>query len=1119
LRLPREAMLSLTSARAIDPNHPVPPDEIVRMLEASGDYTTLRDALEKLANDCTGLEDRARYLVRAAEIDEHRLGDDARSASTYARALAETPEDELISERLERVLVRHAVAAVNTNARSIPPLSPFSGTSNLLNLQIRRLDSRMQAASAARLAFGLAQLYLRSGRDVAQATRLLETVLEHDANHIPALRTLEGVARRTSDWARLAQVLSREGDVFADARARLGALWNLACIEEWRLSGADPLQTYQRILQLDPTEPGALYAAERREMPNARKGDRRARKLALVALRSLHALASDEGTRRALQMKLALLLENTARDLAAQALVQVEGVTDAPQLSLLKEALDGYRFILEEDPLSVAAATGLARIAPRLSNVEAAVQAAISLADLSVLPAARARYLIDAAELLLGPSASDVLGHPEHRTARAADLLEKALSANPDSVVAAGRLATVRRDTDDSEQVVEVFRTALGRAHDVGAIVQLGAEIARVARDKLGDLPLGIDALRRVRMAAPNHVPSLLTLAELCVAQRAWPEAVDALESVVTVGREAAPQLTALFSLSSIYEHVLQRAQDSERALRTALEIDPLNARALRGVLRHITAQHTPPADMETGVAVDPISVMDDETRAEVADLVERLARVEEDGEQRCDLLLKLADLRARLGDAAAVERALVEAVARTPASMTAFGRLSAHFRTSTGRDHVAFARALLAVIARGQQVGMVDARWYATLGQLEIESLSRLRDGIGHLQQAVQLNPTMFETRFELGRAYCRAGANGDAALHLLGMILPSSTPLLSIAEPAAALALLEQALQNERRMEEALVVNELRAIAGDVDEGRHAWLRSRRLVPPENQAQLDRPSLVAHVLPAEGRHVLLEVAAAVAGIESKILRADLTELGITSRDRISSRSGHPTRVIFDRVLRTLGLEDLELVVSRTVTRTRVLAQDTLWVVVPKRLSEMPEPAQLASLGRALARVSLGVPWLEELPPPHIEGLLIACARQVVHGYGADDLDVLSQKLVMQYEPNVARVITRKHKKILEELVPHLAAPQGRPIPIDDFVTALARAEMRATALITGDLLATVEELCGIDPALLHAMERFSGPALAALLEHSFGGDVVRYSLSGDALALRRRICTTWTS
>ncbi|WP_394826640.1 hypothetical protein [Pendulispora albinea] len=1115
LRSPKDAMVSLSAARAIDPNHPVPPDEIVRMLEATGDYVTLRDAMETLANDCSGLEDRARYLVRAAEIDEHRLANDERAATTYARALAETPEDELIAERLERAIMRHAViATAKGKALSF-------NTTNLLSLQVRRLEHKMHPASAARLSFGLAQLYLRTGRDIPQATKLLEIVLEIDKRHIPALRTLEGVSRRTNDWARLAHVLSRQGDVFSNLRARLGALWHLASLEEWRQAGGDPLQTYQRILQLDPTEPGALYAIERREMASARKGDKRTRKTVLTALRSLHALASDEGTRRAIQLRLALILENAANDPSLRGTVEVEGITDAPMLAMLREALDRYRTILAYDPLSVAAATGIARIAPRLADVESAVTAAISLADLSILPSARARYLIDAAELLLGPVASDVLGSPERRTARAADLLEKALSANPDSVMAAGRLATVRRETNQSEQIVEVFRQALKRARAEGAIVLLGAEIARVAREKLGDLPLGIAAMRRVREAAPNHISSLLTLAELCVAQRTWPEAVDALESVVALGREPGPRLTALFSLSSIYEHVMNRPSESERTLRTALALDPLNARALRGVLRHITAQHTAPPELETGVAFDPVSVMDDETRTEVADLVERLARVEEDPEQRCELLLKLADLRMRLGDPVAVERALVEAVARTPASMMAFGRLSAHFRTSSGRDHVAFARALMAVIARGREVGVVDARWLATLGQLEIESLQRLREGIGHLQQAVQLNATMHETRFELARALARANANDEAARHLLGMVLPTSAPLLALSEPPAAIALLERTLQNDRRMEEALVVSELRAVAGDVDEGRLAWLRSRRLIAStESQnVQLDRPTIVTHVLPVEGRHVLLEVAAAVAGIESKILRADLSELGITSRDRVSSRSGHPTRVLFDRVLRTLGMEDLELVISPSVTRTRVLAQDTLWIVVPKRLSEMPEPAQLASIARALTRASLGVPWLEELPPPHIEGLLIACARQVVHGYGADELDVLSQKLVAQYEPNVARAMSRKQKKVLEELGPHLAAPQGRPIPVDGFISALARAEMRATSLITGDLLATLEELCTIDPSLARSMERFGAPALAAVLEHSFGGDVARFALSGEAIALRRRIGTTWTT
>jgi hypothetical protein len=242
------------------------------------------------------------------------------------------------------------------------------------------------------------------------------------------------------------------------------------------------------------------------------------------------------------------------------------------------------------------------------------------------------------------------------------------------------------------------------------------------------------------------------------------------------------------------------------------------------------------------------------------------------------------------------------------------------------------------------------------------------------------------------------------------------------------------------------------------------------------------------------------------------------VSELGISSRDRISSRSGHPTRQALDRMAKALGLSDVELVVTASVSRTRVLAQDTLWIVVPKPVSELAEPAQLASIGRALARVALGVPWLEELPPPHIEALLLAAARQVVPTFGDDFIDVIAKKLVSTYEPSVARALTRRQKKMLEELAPHVAAPQGRPTPIDTFIGALARAELRAAYLLCGDLLATIDEIRSFDAIFARASDRPGAPTVTAVLDHLYAGDIARYALTAEATALRRRIGTTWT-
>jgi len=273
-----------------------------------------------------------------------------------------------------------------------------------------------------------------------------------------------------------------------------------------------------------------------------------------------------------------------------------------------------------------------------------------------------------------------------------------------------------------------------------------------------------------------------------------------------------------------------------------------------------------------------------------------------------------------------------------------------------------------------------------------------------------------------------------------------------------------------------------------------------------------------VSHVLPPEGRHILLEVAVAVAGLEAKMMRSDLSELGISSRDRITSRSGHPTRVILDRVARQMGVGEVELAVAPSVTRTRVLTQDVPWVVVPPALVEQTEMAQVASIARAVARIAYGVPWLEELTPPHIEALLVAAARQAVPGYGQDDVDVLTLKLVNQHEPTIAKLLTRRQKKQLEELAPHIASPQSRPPQADVFVNALARAELRTAFVVTGDLLTMVDEMRLLDQTLHRATDSSGPNALAAVLGHAFAGDVVRYALTPEATALRRRLGSTWT-
>ncbi len=1078
LRMPSDALRSLEAAAALDPTHPVPQEEILRMLESKGDFQTLRDSMELLAKDAPTAEDRQRHLIRAAELDEYRLGNDERAALTYSRALTEAPDDDFLCDRLERILARRAVAEIKGKPAGTVP----TGFLELDALWSRRLERAKLPSMIRKYALDLSLIGIELAKDSGHLKGLLESALVDDPSSIPALRLLEFVTRQAGDVNHLARTLSRQGAVFEDPRASLGALYELFALEEWRLPAADAAATCERILRVSARDPIALERAVQHALPAARKGSLAALQRAIGHLRSLVAHSYEDGVRHEAQLRLALLLEKAG---------------ERGETSLVKEAVDRYAAALHLDPLSVTAASGLARTASITNNNEGMIDAALSLAELSANGPARGRYFFEAAELLIaepGPTLRE-------RKERAAECLEKSLDADPNLVDAIARLSTLRHEERHPAKLVDPFRRAIERATDRQAILELGQTLARTAKEDLGDLPLAMTAIRRCRDVAPNDVAVLLTLSEIAIAQGLWPEAVEALTHVVDRSGESRQKMTALFALSNIYAHVLKMEAEAEKTLRRALALNPRHPRALRALLRSLEGKGQGRSD-------------------EAASLIEELALVETDIALRADYLLRAADIREGLGQRIRAEKALIEVTATVPDRIECFERLLAFYRRPDGaHDEKGLADALALVIARGEALGHREARWHFALGRLDLESLGRYKEAVDNFERTVALSPQTTEAYAQLIIALAKAGRTAEAGRVGLSLFDDDSKKFRSVSDPERILRIIEDSFSAERRGDEAVVMAELRAFSGTLDEGRLRWLHQRHLGPLDSHhSQLDRAALVTHVLPPEGRHVLLEVAAAVAGIESKMFRTDLADLGIGPKDRITSRSGHPTRALMDRLCRSLGLSDLELVISSNVHRARVIAHDTLWIVLPRGVADMPESAQLATLARALTRISLGVPWLEEMPPGQIEAFLVACGRQVVHGYGADDVDILVSKLIPAFETAVLKHLGRKQRKILEELAVYLSAESGRPLPIDFFMHALARAELRASYLLTGNLIATVDELRGFDAELGTRTDTPSRETLFRLLENPLAGDVFRYAITPEAQALRRRIGTNWT-
>jgi serine/threonine protein kinase len=1056
LRAPREAIESLQAAVAIDPHHPGAREAIAWQLEGLGDASLLRDGLVALAEASARTTERALWLARAGEIAELVLSDDAGAMSLYARAREVAPDSAWLEGRELRVQYR-------------------LGRDGHRPVLVDALGARLaRVPSDAARAFDLAVEIVDDASQADRATQLLEDVLAADPAAPHALRSLERVARATGSTAMMANALAQQADAFADDAPKLGALWAEEALVEWKLPDGDPTGVIDSILERAPGDRAALAHAVRLSLPRAREADTAGQGRVVAAVRSQLSQATDETERLCAHLMLGLLLE-----------IGEQGEERA------RGALLHYRKALEIDARSVVAAEGAARLGSALRDAEAVVAASLAHAELTTDGRRRAAHLVQAAGQTLAPQTTP-RGTRSECLARAADMLERALQADPEALPAVGLLVAVRTEEGAGKaRLLEALRGAFERAKAALVVVQLGTELARVAALDPPDRMLAVDTLRRVLGAAPGNVQALRALADHCAAMQAWGDAVDALEPIGASAREPAVRLVALFDLADIFGTRLTRPADVERVLRAALDIDPTSVDALRRLLTHRRAEGAPPAEIATWLG--------------------RLAEAETNPETKATVLTELAEILRRAGDTPGAEKALVEATAQSPKA-SRLSRLAGLF-TGSPADH---ARALNAVVARGRELDRPDAASFAALGRLEVDALRRWAEGVGHLRLAVGLAPAMHEARAALARGLTHLRAGGEAITTLLPALVPDAAPVLSLADPAAALATLEMAFAAEGRHDEATVIRELRAVAGGLDDGAHAELRARRHpidaaipVPPVLDAAMLRANVVPEGVPA----LLLDVAAAIAGAASKFARVDIEELGVTPRGRLT---GHPLPVY--RLAKMFGLEPPDVVASAVVTRPRVVAHETPWLAVPETLLQQPEPVQAAALIGPLVRLALGVPWIEDLRGVHAHAVLCGAARQVLPGYASDDRDAALQERLDDFTRRVARAIGRKQKKALQELAPALGATRPPSLmDVDALERGIARTELRAAFLATGDLLATLDCARANDAELGRATANVGKAALAALLTNPLTRDLVTFALAPATTALRRKAGTTW--
>ena len=916
-------------------------DEYVKLLEL--ELSSLKDPAQ-----------RARTSFRLGEVYEYRLKASEKALVAYEAALAVEPDFRPARDGRLRLL---------TEARDFKRL-------------VDELAREAETAKDPKLAVAA---LLREGEvwrdelsEPVRAISCFEAVLQKDPGHVDALLALEPLYAERGAWDLLVQVLAAEARVFNDPAARVGALRELARIQE-EFSGATPDQvqnSYFAILQLLPTDLAALRALEQRAL---REGDK---KLLSHIDAKLGAMVEEPQLIALYHTRLAEALEELG-----------DG-----------SALEMFRSALRHDPESVAAARGFSRIAERGQIPELLEEAAESEARMGLDLGVAARLLIKAANCRT--DRGDIAG--------AVQSLSRALEINPEHEPAAARVRELLLARGEVDRLIALLSQAATSGKKPESVARIWVSVAELYADKKSDIPAGLAALQRAKTLVPGHVPTLMKLSELYTRDGQWAHAVERLNQVIAENPPEEVLVEAHVRLGAVLDEHLGDPGRALNHLNAALARDP-NHRAALGRLLALQRRQ---------------KQWDD-----AAETARRLVKVSPEQNARVSALVELGRLERSRGQAAAAIQAYEQAVALVGVD----GAAAAEFRelvASEGRKGPANNGRYVAALTRFTEDAAPAA---PALVPTYLEISRVLSDDMNEPEQAAQaltrgLSKTgeRAELQAELSTRLLRAGQFAPAVAAArrvldLDVMRPAAWRELSegfkglgrTAEATLALAplvTLNAANDLERATIQARAPRAGAGHAGSFDAGQ---LQALSLLPADDAAT----GLLKQI--AEGL--------------GKVHPPELDRFGVNTRDRISAKSGHALRGLADRVANLFGVEEYDLYVHRGQAGTiDVEFTDPVSVLVPSHFAKLGEGQQVFLLARVMANISRNLQAIDKLSADTLALLLAAAARTVDAGFGTGLAD---EEFLNNLARRVSRSLPWLGRGAVEEAArAYVAAPRLDP-------------------------------------------------------------------------------------
>jgi len=289
--------------------------------------------------------------------------------------------------------------------------------------------------------------------------------------------------------------------------------------------------------------------------------------------------------------------------------------------------------------------------------------------------------------------------------------------------------------------------------------------------------------------------------------------------------------------------------------------------------------------------------------------------------------------------------------------------------------------------------------------------------------------------------------------------------------------------------------------AVLGSASPDELEALRARPVRAGRAAAGSFGPAALASIYETDAQSPLMAVLATLPEAFSRIYPPDLDGFGLGSRDKITTRSGHPLRQLCDRVGAIFDIREYDLYVHRVRARgVAIELSEPVSILVPASITEHSEAGQVFLVARAFANVAMRLHVADKLMPREIEVLVASAVRAFAPGFGAG---LTSEDILDDQMRRTQKALSRRARRALEEATPRYV--QAPPIEFSTWCRSVQLGAVRAAALVADDLVATVEGLRKTERDLAHVDPR-------DLVRSPLVADLVRFWASDAAIEQRRR-------